>query len=76
MIQILFFAQLQDEIGSSIPFHCTQCTVQDVKNFVLQSYPNVNLDSVMISVNEEFAKMQDVVKDGDVVAFLPPVSGG
>lgn len=76
MIQILFFAQLQEEIGSSIFFHCTHCTVQDVKEFVLESFPNINLDSVMIAVNEKFADAEDIVKAGDVVAFLPPVSGG
>lgn len=32
--------------------------------------------SVAVAVNEEFARFSTVVKAGDVVAFLPPVSGG
>lgn len=76
MIQILFFAQLQEEIGPSIQLDCVQCTVQEVKDYVLRSYPHVNLESIMVAVNEEFAKMDELVKTGDVVAFLPPVSGG
>ena len=76
MITILFFAQLQEEIGPTLQFDCAQCTVQEVKNYVLQSYPHVYLDSVMVAINEQFASGDAVVKAGDVVAFLPPVSGG
>jgi molybdopterin converting factor small subunit len=32
--------------------------------------------SILVSVNQEFAHDDAVVKDGDEVAFLPPFSGG
>ena len=32
--------------------------------------------SVSCAVNEEYAKLTTRLKDGDEVAFLPPVSGG
>jgi molybdopterin converting factor subunit 1 len=32
--------------------------------------------SVSCARNEDFARMTAAVKDGDVIAFLPPVSGG
>ena len=32
--------------------------------------------TVSCAVNEEYARMTDALKDGDEVAFLPPVSGG
>jgi len=32
--------------------------------------------SMQIAVNEEMAKPGQVLEDGDVVAFLPPVAGG
>lgn len=32
--------------------------------------------SISGAVNEEYARMDARVKDGDEVAFLPPVSGG
>ena len=32
--------------------------------------------SVSCAVNEDFAPMSAAVRDGDAVAFLPPVSGG
>ena len=32
--------------------------------------------SVSCAVNEDYARMNATVKDGDEIAFLPPVSGG
>ncbi len=34
------------------------------------------LDSVRFAVNEQFADMSQLLQDGDVVALIPPVSGG
>ena len=33
-------------------------------------------DAVSTAINEEYAKMDHALCDGDEVAFLPPVSGG
>jgi molybdopterin converting factor small subunit len=33
-------------------------------------------DSIAVAVNQEYARVTDVLKDGDEVALLPPVSGG
>ncbi|MFC7687194.1 molybdopterin converting factor subunit 1 [Ureibacillus sp. GCM10028918] len=77
MIKILLFANIQEEIGSdSLLMDCTECTVQEVKNYVRSIYPNVDLQQVITAVNEEFSNEEDKVESGDVVAFLPPVSGG
>jgi molybdopterin converting factor subunit 1 len=32
--------------------------------------------TVSVAVNEEYAKFSTVLRNGDEVAFLPPVSGG
>ena len=76
MINILFFAQLQEEIGPSLPYDCLQCTVQEIKEYVEELYPQITLATTMVAINEQFAANTDIVKVGDVVAFLPPVSGG
>jgi molybdopterin converting factor subunit 1 len=33
-------------------------------------------DSIAVAVNQEYARAGDVLRDGDEVALLPPVSGG
>ena len=33
-------------------------------------------NSIAVAVNQEYARAEDVLKDGDEVALLPPVSGG
>jgi molybdopterin converting factor subunit 1 len=33
-------------------------------------------DSIAVAVNQEYARGGDLLKDGDEVALLPPVSGG
>jgi molybdopterin converting factor subunit 1 len=33
-------------------------------------------DSIAVAVNQEYARAADVLRDGDEVALLPPVSGG
>jgi molybdopterin converting factor subunit 1 len=33
-------------------------------------------NSIAVAVNQEYARAEDVLRDGDEVALLPPVSGG
>ena len=33
-------------------------------------------DSIAVAVNQEYARVGDVLRDGDEIALLPPVSGG
>ncbi|MEK3992504.1 molybdopterin converting factor subunit 1 [Robertmurraya sp. FSL R5-0851] len=76
MNKVMFFAHLRDAVGEeSVSVDLTGKTVAESKVILSEQY-GVNLDSVMAAVNEEFAGDEDVLIDGDVVAFIPPVSGG
>jgi molybdopterin converting factor subunit 1 len=33
-------------------------------------------ESIAVAVNQEYARPEDVLREGDEVALLPPVSGG
>ncbi|WP_026562796.1 molybdopterin converting factor subunit 1 [Bacillus sp. J37] len=77
MIKVLLFAHLQEKVGQeSISIERNQTTVKDIRDYMLSAYDLENLENVMIAVNEEYALEDDMVKAGDVVAFIPPVSGG
>lgn len=77
MIRILFFAHLREETGQSqVQIKGAGKTIKEIKKEVEQKFHASRLASVMTAVNEEFVPEDYKVKEGDVVAFIPPVSGG
>ena len=77
MSKILFFAHLRDEVGQdSIEMDVAGKSVAELKQYVAETYDIQKLDSVMVAINEEFATNDEVIKENDTVAFIPPVSGG
>lgn len=77
MINILLFSYLQETIGeSTLRVDLSNHTVRQVKEWMEAQYPDVSLQYVMTAVNEEFATDTTVVKEGDTIALIPPISGG
>lgn len=77
MIEILFFAHLQETMGqSNLAVPLAGKTVAEIKDWLENEYPLLSLKQVMAAINEEFAVDQTIVKDGDTIAFIPPISGG
>jgi molybdopterin synthase catalytic subunit len=80
-VNILLFATLKDIVGRprlAIALSEPRATVADVRAALLALYPQIeaNLNAAIASVNQEYAFAEDPVRDGDEVAFFPPVSGG
>ena len=75
-IQVKFFASLRETLGieSTSIDSTTDLTVRDVWNTTTDTadYP-VN---TLCAINMDYAHQNDTVKDGDEVAFFPPVTGG
>lgn len=76
MNKVLFFAHLQDAIGESVMLDAAGKTVADLKAEIAEKYQVAKLDTVMTAINEEFSSDEEIIQDGDVIAFIPPVSGG
>lgn len=77
MIKVLLFAQLQEESGQhELAIERADITVAELKEQLTNEFSLPSLDSAMVAINEEFAHEDDVVNEGDIVAFIPPVSGG
>jgi molybdopterin synthase sulfur carrier subunit len=75
-IKVRYFASLKENIGRSednLEF-AGLSTVGDVWR---RANPDKALpDNTLTAVNMEYVELDDVVKDGDEVAFFPPVTGG
>ncbi len=77
MNKVLFFAHLRDAAGTeSVEWDAAGKTVAEVKEEMTAHYKLQKMDAVMTAINEEFAANDEVIKTGDVIAFIPPVSGG
>ena len=80
-INVLLFATLKDIVGRqrvTVTLPDAQATVADVRGALLALHPQIeaNLKAAIAAVNQEYAFAEDTVRDGDEVAFFPPVSGG
>ena len=78
MITILLFANLREEVGLDrfVISEKEEMTVQQLKEWLKANYSLQSLDRVMVAVNEEFVTNEEMIQAGDIVAFIPPVSGG
>lgn len=77
MNKVLFFAHLRDAVGEEfLKMDVAGKTVGELKAELASRYDLPKLDTVMTAVNEEFSQDEEVIQDGDEIAFIPPVSGG
>ncbi|GAE36224.1 molybdopterin converting factor subunit 1 [Halalkalibacter akibai] len=77
MIKILLFAELQEQTGlDEISVDKAGLTVSELKTWLMENYELPTLNNSMIAINESYASETDRLKDGDIIAFIPPVSGG
>lgn len=77
MNKILFFAHLRDAVGEEfLHLDASGKTVAQLKAELSEKYDLPRMDTVMTAINEEFASNDEVIQDGDEIAFIPPVSGG
>ena len=78
-IKTLFFGITADLIGESELDLVVSSSVSigAFKAALKEKYPQLkNMESYAIAVNEVYAEDALFLKEGDVVAVIPPVSGG
>jgi len=75
-IKILYFASLREQIGRSndIIDSTDSLTVLDAWKQAT-GMPDL-LENLLVAINQEYTTTDAVLKDGDELAFFPPVTGG
>ena len=79
-VTVRLFARLRDiadasELTRELPDGSTARVLWNVLAKEFEELDNYQ-DAVSTAVNAEYTKMDQVLAEGDEVAFLPPVSGG
>jgi sulfur-carrier protein len=80
-IQLLYFAALRERMGIAAEDVDLPDEIGDVRalrGWLEATRPNLRgvLGSVRVAVGDEFAALDRRLDGGEVVALLPPVSGG
>ncbi len=80
-VSVLLFATLKDRAGKgrfALALPGEVATVAEVRQTLAAQIPGLgaHLDHAIAAVNEEYAFPRDTVREGDMIAFFPPVSGG
>lgn len=80
-VELLYFAALRDRVGLTSERLDLPDTVRDIAglaSYLVQLRPGLAgaLGGVRFAVGERFVASDQVLHPGDVVALIPPVSGG
>lgn len=78
-IHLLLFASIREKVGASeLDVELEGDTVQHVIDLLVGRFPQIEplLKRAHIALNEEYCDKTSKLKNGDVIAMIPPVSGG
>ena len=81
-LKILLFANFKELLGlSELDMEIDEGTrVAELNQILSNRGPNwqnvFQSSSIKVAVNHELAELDSVLKDGDEVAYFPPVTGG
>lgn len=80
-LNVQLFATLKDRAGANhvaLELPDATSTVARVRDALVGQVPALapSMPTAICAVNQEFAEANDTVREGDEVAFFPPVSGG
>ena len=77
MITVLYFAGLKEITNKEEEkINWSNQTVKELMDWIEQTYQGFSKQPIHIAVNEEYVPLDYTIQSGDMVALIPPVSGG
>lgn len=75
-IKVRYFASLKESLGRAEDdfVHTGLLSIRELWQRVNVATPLP--DNILVAVNMDYVDLNHLVKDGDEVAFFPPVTGG
>lgn len=75
-IELLFFGSLTDATTQSRLIVENMADTEQLKAYLEEKYPALQTARYFIAVNQQMIQQAHPLGPGDVVAFMPPFSGG
>ncbi len=80
-VKVLYFAGLKEKLGvpgESIDLPAGICTVGGLRDWLVGRGRDAlaTAKNLRCAVNQDMAKLDAPIQDGDEIAFFPPVTGG
>lgn len=78
-INVLLFGIATDLIGNSslqieLPINCSVTTFKEL--LISQNEALKEMSTYAVAINESYASDDVIIKNSDIIAIIPPVSGG
>ena len=75
-IYIKYFASIRDLIGKDSENLDVDINLSARELWQLLTHETKSPENVLVAVNHKYVDFEHVLKDGDEIAFFPPVTGG
>lgn len=81
MLKILFFAQTRELVGvDQLELDATFATAETLRQYLAAQGGKWELalqaGKLLVAINQTISPLSAEIKDGDEIAFFPPVTGG
>jgi len=76
MISIKTFGPIKEQIGADYQLDIEIDDVKSLRELLHARHPHIQWSAVAVAVNMHYAADDVLIKKGDEIALIPPVSGG
>lgn len=76
VVKILSFGVLNGLLPAEITIHNEEIDLESFQNLLKENYPSIAKYDFTVAVNHAVVNQNVALNNGDVIALMPPFSGG